>query len=148
MNAIRLLFIAFFSFLLLTPALAEDLGTRAQNAFKEHLNQASQAAKDAQTPQEKRQILNDAFKKLDNVMEKARSLPAATGQDLDAIRKFQESLTEKSDELNGRNGFSAVPDQQLNQFADYAVQDMEQAERYFTISLTTALLIIIILLLL
>jgi hypothetical protein len=41
-----------------------------------------------------------------------------------------------------------LADEDLDDFTDYSQQDMEQASRNITISLTTALLIIIILLLL
>jgi hypothetical protein len=63
---------------------------------------------------------------------------------LDRVRA---ALQEKSDELAGANGFDRVPDNQLNAFATYIVQDMEQADKTISISLVAALLIIIIIIL-
>jgi hypothetical protein len=40
-----------------------------------------------------------------------------------------------------------VPDEQLNAFSDYVVQDMEQADQIITISLVTLLLIVILIVL-
>lgn len=68
--------------------------------------------------------------------------------DKEALAGFKNDLIEKKNELNGQDGFAKVPDNRLNDFAQYVQQDMEQADRVVTISLTTALLIVIILLLL
>jgi hypothetical protein len=70
---------------------------------------------------------------------------AAEKESIDDLRS---RLQEKVDELNGQNGYTAVPDGQLDTFADYVQQDFEQADRVLTIGVTTALLIVLILLLL
>jgi hypothetical protein len=73
---------------------------------------------------------------------------AVSGQDKNNLDSFKKLLTEKQDELNGVNGYEPVGNNQLDDFADYVQQDIEQADSVVTISVTTALLIIIILLLL
>jgi hypothetical protein len=64
------------------------------------------------------------------------------------IDLFITALQEKQDELAGTNGYVRVPDEQLNAFSNYVVQDMEQADQIVTISLVSLLLIIILIVLL
>ena len=61
--------------------------------------------------------------------------------------RVKATLLEKSEELAGTNGFDRVPDDQLNAFSTYIVQDMEQADKTISIGLVTLLLIIIIIIL-
>ena len=67
--------------------------------------------------------------------------------DVDGIDRLKATLQEKQDELAGSNGYARVPDEQLNSFAEYVVQDMEQADQVITISLVTLLLIVILIVL-
>jgi hypothetical protein len=67
--------------------------------------------------------------------------------DLVGIDRFKTTLQEKQDELEGSNGFERVSDEQLNDFSDYVVQDMEQADAVVTVSVITLLLIAILLVL-
>ena len=76
-----------------------------------------------------------------------KGAPLATDQDRANLDRLQVTLQEKSDELVGANGFDRVPDDQLNAFSTYVVQDMEQADKTITVSLVVALLIIIIIIL-
>ena len=63
------------------------------------------------------------------------------------IDRLKVTLQERQNELVGTKGYDRVPDEQLNAFSDFVVQDMEQASRTITISLVTLLLIIIIVIL-
>ncbi len=103
--------------------------------------------KKAETPDQQRQILNDSMHKLVVVLNTIQNRSDIPKQDLPAINKLKEQFRQKIDELNGRNGFNRVTDGNLVDFASFVQQDMEQADRYVTLSLTTVLLIIIILLL-
>ncbi len=85
--------------------------------------------------------------KLVLVLNKIQNRPDVPKEDLPAVKKLKKDILVKVDELNGRNGFNRVTDGNLVDFATYVQQDMEQADRYLTSSLTTVLLIIIILLL-
>lgn len=80
-------------------------------------------------------------------IEKVEGMRAVSETEKQGLQVFKEDIQNKKDELNGNNGFSAVPNNSLNNFADYVQQDLEQADTV-TIGVTTLLLIIIILLLL
>ncbi|HEX2897950.1 MAG TPA: hypothetical protein VHP63_07875, partial [candidate division Zixibacteria bacterium] len=70
--------------------------------------------------------------------------PLVSKDDKASMEHFKVVIKEKQDELAGLNGFERVPDEQLNDFSDYVVQDMEQATETVTLSLVALLLIILI----
>ncbi len=70
--------------------------------------------------------------------------PSISEADRAGLDRLQSTLKEKQDELAGVNGFERVADGQLNAFAQYVVQDMEQADQMITISVVTLLLILIL----
>ena len=76
-----------------------------------------------------------------------QSSPSISKDDGVTIDRLKASLQEKQAELAGSNGYVRVPDEQLNAFSDYVVQDMEQADQIITISLVTLLLIVILIVL-
>lgn len=119
----------------------------AQDRIRNYFNDAACEVKDAENPAQKREILDRSISNMLTGLRKIRSSSLVRESDLEGIDKTRESLAEKLDELKGRNGYEPVPDDRLDAFADYLVQDMEQADRAITISVTTLLLIIIILLL-
>jgi len=85
---------------------------------------------------------------MSKALDKVQSLGLIAKDDQISIERFKATLKEKQDELTGSNGFVQVPDEQLNTFSDYVVQDMEQAAQVITISVVTLLLIILIIVLL
>jgi len=127
-----------------TPAQA-DVNPREQ--LKQHVRDAVEKVKAAPTAAEKRSILDNELRTMITALDRAKKMTgrAAEKENIDALRT---RLQEKLDELHGQNGYTAVPDGQLNTFADYVQQDFEQADQVLTISVTTALLIVLILLLL
>ncbi len=130
------------------PVYSGDASVKAEHTLRNYLNQTNLEVKNADLSAEKRQILNESLYKLDNVMETVEQMPGVTEAEREHIQAYRNSIREKTDELNGRNGYKAVPDTQLDAFSNYVVQDFEQADSRITISLTTVLLIVIILLLL
>lgn len=84
-------------------------------------------------------------------MSKALNTLESTGmisdKDQVGIDGLKATMKENQDELAGANGFERVSDDQLNNYSDYVVQNLEQAEM-LTISLVTLLLIIILVVLL
>jgi hypothetical protein len=70
--------------------------------------------------------------------------PLVSKDDAIGLDRIKTNLQEKTSELAGTNGYTRVPDNQLNAFSDYAVQDMEQADQVVTISLVTLLLLLIL----
>lgn len=129
-------------FVLALPAIAGGKG-KIQNYF----NDAAIKVKTTENASEKREILNESFNDMFKAIEKAQNLGLISEADSKGINLFKVSLQEKQSELAGKNGFERVTDSQLNAFANYVVQDMEQADEMITISLVAALLIVILLVL-
>jgi len=97
-------------------------------------------------PAEKRALLNNGFERFLKAMDRIQRVPFLSQQQRDGLARFDAAVQEKHDELNGAAGFTMVADADLDAFARYAVQDLEQAE-YVVISGVAILLIIIILIL-
>jgi hypothetical protein len=116
--------------------------------LQRYFSDAATKAKEAATPAEKRLILDNSFRVVSNALDIAASMPFTSKHDLAAIEKFKSTLRDKQDELRGTNGFTRVPDTQLNAFSGYIVQDMEQADQTVTISVVTLLIILLVILIL
>ena len=119
----------------------------SQDKVHNYLNDTSLKVKAATSPEQKREILSNSLSEMTRAIDKVKGAPLATDQDRANLDRLQVTLQEKSDELVGANGFDRVPDDQLNAFSTYVVQDMEQADKTITVSLVVALLIIIIIIL-
>jgi polyhydroxyalkanoate synthesis regulator phasin len=131
--------------LLVTAPARADVTPHEQ--LKQHIRDAVEKVKAAPTAAEKRSILDDELRAMTTALSRARQMTdrSSEKESIDALRA---RVQEKLDELHGQNGYTAVPDEELDTFADYVQQDFEQADRVVTISVTTALLIVLILLLL
>jgi hypothetical protein len=139
----------FFAMLLFTVVQSSAAQSNdAINMFKKHVNGVVQKVEMAETPNKKRKLLNTSFEKLLSTFNKAESMQTLSGTDQASLNKLRATITEKQNELNGHEGFKRVPDNQLNNFANFVQQDLEQADSTVTISVTVLLLIVIILLLL
>jgi hypothetical protein len=119
----------------------------AQDAILDRLNDTAVDVKATSDPVQKRAILEKRIDGMDDALSTVRSAPMLSEQDAANIDRVKATLQERSDELAGRNGFSPVPDDQLNAFSSFVVQDFEQAKS-ITIGVVTLLLIIIIIILL
>jgi hypothetical protein len=117
-----------------------------KDGLKKYFNDAATAVRSTEDPAQKRAILNNSLENMSSALKSVQQYSTVTANDKQGLKKFASSIAEKQDELMGRNGYTRVPDAKMNAFADYLVQDMEQAE-VISISLVTLLLIIIILLL-
>lgn len=126
-------------------ALAQD--GNATKKFKKYVNGMVQKVEKAESSSQKRTILDRSFDKFLTVFERVEGMDMISESDKKAIGNLNEMITEKKRELNGMGEFTRVPDGQLDNFANYVQQDLEQADTVITISATTLLLIIIILLL-
>jgi hypothetical protein len=118
----------------------------AQDAILDRLNDAAVEVKATSDPVQKRAILAKNIDGVIGALNTVRGAPMLSEQDAASVDQVQAVLQERSDELAGRNGFSRVPDDRLDAFSSYVVQDLEQAHN-ITISVVTLLLIIIILIL-
>lgn len=121
---------------------------KATTKFKKYINDVVQKVEKTEEPDKKRAILNDSFDDLISTFDKVAAMNSVSEKDRDAIAQLKTTITERKNELNGLNGYDAVKNNQLNNFANYVQQDMEQADSTVTISVTVLLLIVIILLLL
>jgi hypothetical protein len=119
-----------------------------QDRVHEYLNDTALEVKTTKSPVQKREILTKNLGEMTRMVDTIQRASLTTAQDRVHLDRLKATLQEKSDELAGVNGFDRVPDNQLNAFATYVVQDMEQADKTITISLVVALLIVIIIILL
>ncbi|HUS84017.1 MAG TPA: hypothetical protein VMX56_02645 [Anaerolineales bacterium] len=118
-----------------------------QESVQKYFNDAACKVKATADPSQKREILNNELQNMSKALDKVRSSPLVSKADREGMDRFKTSLQQKQDELAGTNGYERVSDDQLNDFSDYVVQDMEQADKTITISVVTALLIVIIIIL-
>jgi hypothetical protein len=130
-------------FLLTLPANAGGKGE-----LQKYFSNAASKVKATESASEKRTILNESFQTMSKALDVVQSSTSISKDDGIGIDLIKATLQEKQDELAGSNGYVRVPDEQLNAFSDYVVQDMEQADQIITISLVTLLLIIILIVLL
>lgn len=118
-----------------------------QDKLQNHFNDVACKVKAADEPSQKREILDESLEKMSNALDAVQSSPLISKDDKVGIDQVKAIVKDKQDELAGVNGYERVPDAQLNAFADYVVQDMEQADKNISISLVALLLIIIIVIL-
>lgn len=119
-----------------------------KESIQNYLNDTACKVKATDDPAQKREILTKSLQTMSKALDRVESSGLISQDDRAGINRFKTALQEKQDELAGMNGYERVSDSQLNNFTDYVVQDMQQAEQFITISVVTALLIIIILILL
>ena len=130
------------------PVLAQDEAAKLQNKLKGYLNEVAVKVKNTEDPAQKREILNSTFEKVFKAVDKVEQLPAAGKENQNFLATFRQGVQEKYDELNGLKDFARVGDEELNAFADYVVQDMEQAKDIAIYTTTTTLIIIALLIIL
>jgi hypothetical protein len=118
-----------------------------QDQVHSYFNDTAIKVKATESFVQKREILTTSLGGMIKALDTVKSAPLTSEQDDLKLDRVKMTLQEKSDELAGINGFDRVPDDQLNAFSTYVVQDMEQADKSITIGVVTALLIIIIIIL-
>jgi len=133
----------FMMFVLAIPVNADG-----KDELKQYFSKAADKVKATENADEKREILNESFNNMSKALDKVLSSGLISESDRVGIEQYKATLQEKQNELEGSNGYERVQDRQLNSFANYVVQDMEQADSTITISVIALLLIIIIVILL
>ncbi|MGA9118687.1 MAG: hypothetical protein WB699_04925 [Bacteroidota bacterium] len=116
--------------------------------FQRYFSDAANKVKATEDPAQKREILNESFQTMLRALDMVETSPMLSKADAVSIHRFRATLQEKQDELVGANGFTRVPDAQLNAFSNYVVQDMEQADQTITISVLTLIVIALVILVL
>jgi|AntRauTorcE11897_2_1112592.scaffolds.fasta_scaffold00005_198 septal ring factor EnvC (AmiA/AmiB activator) len=119
-----------------------------QEALKKHINSVVEKVEKAKSPEKKREILNESLADMVTAIDRVSEKSTVSDSDKKSLAEFKKVLNERKDELNGTNGFTRITNSQLNQYANFVQQDIEQADPVLTVSLTTVLLIVLILLLL
>jgi hypothetical protein len=120
----------------------------ANSDIQKYFSDTACKVKATADPVQKRDLLDNSLQTMAKALDRVERSGLISQDDRAGLIRFKMTLQAKQDELMGRNGYERVADTQLNAFSDYVVQDMEQAERYITISVVTALLILLILVLL
>lgn len=118
-----------------------------QDRVHDYFNDTALQVKAAENPIQKREILGRNLDVMTKALGMAQRAPLTSDRDDAGLERIKTTLQERRDELAGVNGFDRVPDEQLNAFSTYIVQDMEQADEKITISVVTLLLVLIVILL-
>ena len=132
-----------FGFIILMFVLAIPVNAGGKDKLQKYFNDAALKVKATENASEKREILNEAFESMSKALDKIQNSGLISKDDHIGIERFKAALREKQNELAGINGYERVSDEQLNNFSNYVVQDMEQAQM-ITISLAALLLIILL----
>lgn len=138
--------IAFVSVIIIF-VLVIPINAGGKGELQKHFSDVANKVKATENAAEKRAILENSFKDMSEALVKVQGSFLVSEEDKDGIENLKATLKENQDELAGINGYERVPDSQLNNFSNYVVQNMAQADQVITISLVAALLIIIIIIL-
>jgi hypothetical protein len=136
-----------FGALLLMFALVQVGNAQGISNVKQYFSDTAVSVKDTPDPAQKRALIDNSLRKMSVALDKVQDSGLVSKEDRAGMDRLRAALQEKRDELAGNNGFERVADSELNGFANYVVQDIEQADQTITISLVAALLILIIVIL-
>jgi len=139
--------IAFVSVLIMF-VLVIPINAGGKGELQKHFSDVAKKVKATENVAEKRAILENSFKDMSKALDKVQSSFLVSKEDKDGIENLKATLKENQDELAGINGYERVPDAQLNNFSNYVVQNMEQADSTITISVVALVLIILLVVLL
>jgi hypothetical protein len=132
-----------FGFIILMFVLAIPVNAGGKDKLQKYFNDAALKVKATENASEKREILNESFESMSKALDKIQNSGLISKDDRIGIERFKAALREKQNELAGINGYERVSDEQLNNFSNYVVHDIEQAQM-ITISLAALLLIILL----
>jgi hypothetical protein len=134
------------------PAQAAENHGMLQQRVKIALNDMVQDVKAAETPSDKREILNGFLHKMEKGSKVAERLPFLSQENHAALAMLQDKFGGYSAELRGTAGQAPVADKDLDGFASFMQQNLEQAESswgdggiYLSTGAVIIILIIIIL---
>jgi hypothetical protein len=135
-------------FLATAPLRAAEAGSALlQERFKTALNDLALKVRAAGKPEQKREIMLRFADGMQQGLRNAEEYAAVTAEDKASLEAVQAKFHAYSLELNGREGFDRVADSDLDEYAGYMRQQMEQAPIGGGIYISAGALIIILLLL-
>jgi Mg2+ and Co2+ transporter CorA len=147
MKGIKMKTIIAFVSVLIMFVLVIPINAGGKGELQKHFSDVANKVKATENVAEKRAILENSFKDMSEALEKVQGSFLVSKEDQAGIDRLKSILKENQDELAGINGYERVPDSQLNNFSNYVVQNMAQADQMITISLVAAILIVILLVL-
>jgi hypothetical protein len=129
------------------PAQAAPGAAVLEEHYKAALNRVTQEVKQAPGAAEKREILNRFIDKMETGLKKAEGMESLSEQDKAALHAVAGKFYAYDAELNGGPGFTPVADADLDAFAGYIQQGMEQAPLGGGVYISGGALLVIIILL-
>jgi hypothetical protein len=121
----------------------------AMERFKTYLNETVQQVKSTSDATMKRDLLRRSLENMETAAQQLKDTRGVDDESRAGLGAFKDVITDKIDQLEGRNGYEPVADADLDDFADYVQQDLEQAQRLvISIGVGTLLLLILLILLL
>lgn len=126
---------------------AGPAGTILEERYHAALSEVSQQVRDAADPAEKRRILSRFLDHMEAGLGKAENLEELSDADRQSLHTILGKYLAYEAELEGTGGFTAVADTDLNEFASYIRQDMEQAPVGGGIYISAGALLVILLIL-
>jgi hypothetical protein len=120
--------ILFFAAAAALPAHAAQDHGLLQARVKVALNEMVQDVKSAETPAAKREVLGRFVAKIEHRAELAGKIPFLPAEHRAALNVLQGKFGTYNAALQGQPGQGGVPDKDLDSFASFMQQDLEQAE--------------------
>jgi len=133
-----------FGFIIMMFILVLPVNAGGKDKLQKYFSDTALKVKATENASEKREILNESFQRMSKALDKVQNSSLISKEDRIGIDRLKTTLQAKQNELTGINGYERVSDEQLNNFSNYVVQDMEQADQMITISLVALLLIILL----
>jgi hypothetical protein len=132
---------------LATAPVRADAGSVVEARFHAAVNGVVQEVRDAKTPVEKREILRRLAARVEEGLEQAQSVGSLNDADRRSLAALQKKFVAFHAELDGEGGFARVSDAELDAFAAYIQQDLEQAAAGGGVYISGGALLILIILL-
>ena len=149
MKRFRVAVVALVLIALAAPLFADSPATRLENRLKGYFNNLVLEVEQTKDPADKRALLNESLEQFLTAVDRIQKLPLHNQEQKQALARFAAEVREKHDELNGAAGFATVANADLDGFAEYMVQDLEQAAyTYIALSGLAIVLIVVLLIIL
>lgn len=129
-----------------TPLHAKPGATLVEERFKASLNEMVQKVHAVEEPAAKRQALIGWTERLDNGLERILDMESLDARDRAGLSALRTRFHAYRDELGGKGGLARVEDADLDGFAAFMQQDLEQAPIGGGVYISAGTLIIILLL--
>ena len=110
-------------------------------SFKKHFNETVQEVHKTDNADKKREYLNKSFKKMISVLNRIESQTSPDEDEKANLSTYKSDLTEKQNQLNGLNGFDKIMDDELDGFALFSQDMIDQANLTITMGVGTAFLV-------